>query len=234
MKKISFTRYNFLLLIEFLKIKDYLMTIELSGYHIPNRIARYMIVTLQDLMGENGLNAVLKQSGLPPYQEICPPDTMDNAFDFSLYSAICASVANTYGPRGAKVFLIRAGKASFRNGIQSFIDNYGAGLEIGGKILPITFKLPLLLKWIAKNYTETSDRIVEVKDGGDHYIYINKRCPVCYGRTVSAPDCHITLGFLQEATAFISNEAQFQIRQTTSIAAGDESCDFIIPKKPSE
>jgi len=210
------------------------MTIELSGYHIPNRIARYMIVTLQDLMGENGLNAVLKQSGLPPYQEICPPDTMDNAFDFSLYSAICASVANTYGPRGAKVFLIRAGKASFRNGIQSFIDNYGAGLEIGGKILPITFKLPLLLKWIAKNYTETSDRIVEVKDGGDHYIYINKRCPVCYGRTVSAPDCHITLGFLQEATAFISNEAQFQIRQTTSIAAGDESCDFIITKKPSE
>jgi hypothetical protein len=118
------------------------MTFELSGYHIQNRIARYMIVTLQDLMGENGLNAVLKQSGLPSYKEICPPDTMDNAFDFSLYSGICGAVANTYGPRGAKVFLIRAGRAG-----------YGA---------------------------------------------------------------------------------QFQIRQTTSIAAGDESCDFIIPKKPMD
>jgi len=41
------------------------MTIELSGLYIPNRIARYMIVTLQDLMGENGLNEVFKQSGLP-------------------------------------------------------------------------------------------------------------------------------------------------------------------------
>lgn len=210
------------------------MSIELSGYHVPNRIARYMIVTLQDLMGENGLNAVLKQSGLPPFQEICPPDTMDNAFDFSLYSAICAAVANTYGPRGAKVFLIRAGKAGFRNGIQSFIDNYGAGLEIGGKIVPLSIKLPLFLKWIAKNYTETSDRIVEVKDAGDHYLYINKRCPVCYGRSVTAPDCHITQGFLQEATAFISNGAQFQIRQITSIAAGDKSCDFIVPKRPVE
>ncbi|HSM24493.1 MAG TPA: 4-vinyl reductase [Anaerolineaceae bacterium] len=210
------------------------MSIELSGYHVPNRIARYMIVTLQDLMGENGLNAVLKQSGLPSFQEICPPDTMDNVFDFSLYSAICAAVANTYGPRGARVFLIRAGKAGFRNGIQSFIDNYGAGLEIGGRILPLSIKLPVFLRWIAKNYSETSDRIVEVKDAGDHYLYINKRCPVCYDRKVTSPDCHITLGFLQEATAFISNGSQFQVRQITSIAAGDESCDFIIPKRPME
>ena len=48
--------------------KDVRMTIEPSGYYVPNRIARYVIVTLQDLMGENGLNAVLKQSGLPGYQ----------------------------------------------------------------------------------------------------------------------------------------------------------------------
>ena len=144
------------------------MTIIASGFHVPNRIARYMIVTLQDLMGENGLNAVLKQSGLPSYREICPPDTMDNIFDFSLYSAICAAVANTYGPRGAKVFLIRAGRAGFRNGIQSFIANYGASLEGTGKLVPLAIKLPLVLKWIAKNYKETSDRIVEVQDGDEH------------------------------------------------------------------
>ena len=58
------------------------MTIELNGLCVPNRIARYMMMTLQDLMGENSLNAVLKQSGLPTYREICPPDNMDNAFDF--------------------------------------------------------------------------------------------------------------------------------------------------------
>ena len=208
------------------------MTVELSGLYIPNRVARYMIVTLQDLMGENGLNVILRQSGLPVFKEICPPDTMDNSFDFAIYSAICGAVANTYGPRGAKAFLIRAGKAGFRNGIQSFIDNYGAGLELTGKLVPLSIKLPLFLRWIAKNYTESSDRIVEVKDNGDHYLYINKRCPVCYGRHVTSPDCHITLGFLQEATSFISNNSQFQIRQTTSIAAGDPSCDFTIPKRP--
>lgn len=206
--------------------------IEKSGLHVPNRIARYMISTLHDLMGENGLNAVLRHGGLPDYQTILPPDNMLNVFDFAYYSAICSAVAETYGPRGAKVFLIRAGRAGFLNGIQSFIDNYGASLEATGKLVPLSIKLPLFLRWIAKNYTETSDRIVKVKDMGDHYLYINHRCPVCWGRKSASPDCHITLGFLQEATSFISMGASFQIRQVSAIACGNSSCDFIIPKHP--
>lgn len=206
--------------------------IEKSGLHVPNRIARYMISTLHDLMGENGLNAVLRHGGLPDYQTILPPDNMLNVFDFAYYSAICSAVAETYGPRGAKVFLIRAGRAGFLNGIQSFIDNYGASLEATGKLVPLSIKLPLFLRWIAKNYTETSDRIVKVKDMGDHYLYINHRCPVCWGRKSASPDCHITLGFLQEATSFISMGASFQIRQVSAIACGNASCDFIIPKHP--
>lgn len=206
--------------------------IEKSGLHVPNRIARYMISTLHDLMGENGLNAVLRHGGLPDYQTILPPDNMLNVFDFAYYSAICSAVAETYGPRGAKVFLIRAGRAGFLNGIQSFIDNYGASLEATGKLVPLSIKLPLFLRWIAKNYTETSDRIVKVKDMGDHYLYINHRCPVCWGRKSVSPDCHITLGFLQEATSFISMGTSFQIRQVSAIACGNASCDFIIPKHP--
>lgn len=206
--------------------------VEKSGFYVPNRIAYFMLDSLQDLMGEHGLNAVLHRASLPEYKILLPPNNMDRAFDFSDYAAVCEAVADTYGPRGAKVFMIRAGKAGFRNGIQSFIDNYGASLEATGKLVPLAIKLPLFLKWIAKNYTESSDRIIDVKDMGDHYLYINRRCPVCWGRHVSTPDCHITLGFLQEATNFISMGSNFQIRQVSSIAAGDETCDFIIPKHP--
>jgi predicted hydrocarbon binding protein len=206
--------------------------IEKSGLHLPNRIARYMIMTLHDLMGENGLNAVLRRGGLPYFQTILPPDDMENAFDFADYSAICAAVAETYGPRGAKVFLIRAGKAGFAKGIQSFLDNYGSSIEATGKLVPLSIKLPLFLRWMAKTYSESSDRVISVKDMGDHYLYINHRCPVCWGRKVSNPDCHITLGFLQEATHFISMGSNFQINQISSIAMGSPSCDFVVPKHP--
>ncbi|OJX38338.1 MAG: hypothetical protein BGO78_10060 [Chloroflexi bacterium 44-23] len=206
--------------------------IEKSGFYMNNRVARYMISSLQDLMGENGLNAVLRHGGLPDYQTILPPDDMLREFDFSDYGAICTALAETYGPRGAKAFLIRAGRAGFLNGIQSFLDNYGASLEATGKLVPLRIKLPLFLRWIAKNYSETSDRIVRIKDQGDHYLYINERCPVCWGRRATQLDCHITLGFLLEATGFISNGARFDIRQISSIGMGDASCDFVVPKRP--
>ena len=206
--------------------------IEKSGFYMNNRVARYMISSLQDLMGENGLNAVLRQGGLPDYATILPPDDMVRAFDFADYGAICTALAETYGPRGAKAFLIRAGRAGFLNGIQSFLDNYGSSLEATGKLVPLRIKLPLFLRWIAKNYTETSDRIVRVKDQGDHYLYINERCPVCWGRRTTSPDCHITLGFLLEATSFIANGAKFDIRQVSSIGMGDASCDFVVGKRP--
>ena len=116
---------------------------EKSGLYVPNRIAYYMIYSLMDLMGENGLNAVLRRAKLPEYKVILPPDNMDREFDFADYAAVCEAVADTYGPRGAKVFMIRAGKAGFRNGIQSFIDNYGASLEATGRLVPLSIKLPL-------------------------------------------------------------------------------------------
>ncbi|PKO15822.1 MAG: hypothetical protein CVU39_09880 [Chloroflexi bacterium HGW-Chloroflexi-10] len=154
--------------------------VEKSGLYLPNRIARVMLVTLSDLMGEHGLNAALHRAGLPEYQQLIPPDNMEKVFDFADYAAVCTGVTDTYGPRGAKVFMIRAGRAGFLNGIQGFIQQYGASLEATGKLVPLSIKLPLFLKWIARNYNETSDRLVEVKDAGNHYLYINNRCPVCW------------------------------------------------------
>jgi predicted hydrocarbon binding protein len=128
--------------------------------------------------------------------------------------------------------MMQAGTAFFNSGIGPFMENYGAGLDFGNKLVPLSLKLPLFLKWIARTYNATSDLIVEVRDGGDHYLYVNKRCPICWGREVQKPDCHHTLGFLQAATNFIAIDSRFQIRQVTSIGAGDPSCDFVVPKHP--
>ena len=203
-----------------------------SGFHVSNRIARLMLISLEDMMGTNGLNAVLKLGGLPNYDQLLPPDDMELAFDFADYGAICSAVADTYGPRGSRVLMMRAGFAFFNSGIGPFMESYGAGLNFGNKLMPLSLKLPLFLKWIARTYNNTSDLIVEVHDGGDHYLYVNKRCPICWGRHVTKPDCNHTLGFLQAATNFIAIDSRFQIRQISSIGAGDPSCDFVIPKQP--
>ncbi len=201
-----------------------------SGYYVSNRIARLMLVSLQDMMGLNGLNAVLKLGRLPSYDQLLPPDDMVQAFDFADYGALCGAVLDTYGSRGARVLMVRAGTAFFNAGIGPFMENYGKGMDLGNRLVPFSLKLPLFLKWIARTYNATSDLIVEVKDGGDHYLYINKRCPICWQRHVSAPDCHHTLGFLQAAIRFIAIDKNIPIRQISSIGAGDEACVFTVGK----
>lgn len=203
-----------------------------SGYCVSNRIGRLMLVALADMMGQNGLNAVLKLGKLPDYETLLPPDDMVQAFDFADYGALAGAVLDTYGPRGAKVLMVRAGAAFFNAGIGPFMENYGAGMDVGNRLVPFSLKLPLFLKWIARTYNATSDLIVEIKDGGDHYLYVNKRCPICWGRHVSTPDCHHTLGFLQAAIRFIAIDKNIPIRQVSSIAMGDPSCDFEVGKRP--
>ena len=201
-----------------------------SGYYVSNRIARLMLMALADMMGVNGLNAVLKLGRLPVYDTLLPPDDMVQAFDFADYGALAGAVLDTYGARGARVLMVRAGAAFFDAGIGPFMASYGAGMEAGNRLIPFSIKLPLFLKWIARTYNATSDLIVEIKDGGDHYLYINKRCPICWGRHVSTPDCHHTLGFLQAAIRFIAIDKNIPIRQISAIGAGDEACVFTVGK----
>jgi predicted hydrocarbon binding protein len=192
---------------------------------------RITLLTLQDMMGENGLHAAFKRGSLEVLIHGMPPDDMQPQFDFADYAALAAAVEDIYGPRGAKVLLARAGRQAFANGISGFTERLGvAGLAL--KAIPLQLKLGRFLKNIAKTYSETSDRKCDLWEENDYYLFINRTCPVCWGRSLSKPGCHITLGFLQQATNWISNGSEFEVRQVSSIACGDPSCDFKISKNP--
>ena len=202
-----------------------------SNLYLPNRIVRITLLTLQDMMGENGLNAVYKLGKLDELILRLPPDDMERQFDFADYAALAAAVEEIYGSRGAKVLLARAGRKAFDNGISAFTERLGvAGLAL--KAIPLQLKLGRFLKNIAKTYSESSDRKCDLHEENSNYIFINRTCPVCWGRRLNKPGCFITLGFLQEATHWISNGAEFEVRQVACIACGDPSCDFKISKTP--
>jgi hypothetical protein len=38
-----------------------------SGYYYPNKMGRIFLTALEDVMGRNGLNALLRQAGLEHY-----------------------------------------------------------------------------------------------------------------------------------------------------------------------
>jgi hypothetical protein len=53
-----------------------------SGYFYANKIAYLALKALADVMGRNGLNAILNLAHLPHLIENPPPDNLAKEFDF--------------------------------------------------------------------------------------------------------------------------------------------------------
>ena len=81
---------------------------EKSGYYYPNKFARIFIDAMEEVMGKNGLNAVLNLAGLQHYVDNYPPDNLEKGFDFSEFTALNVALEDMYGPRGGRGLALRA------------------------------------------------------------------------------------------------------------------------------
>ena len=59
-----------------------------SGLHYPNNIARIYLQAMEEVMGKNGLNAILNMAGLNQLVDNYPPNNLNREFDFADYSAL--------------------------------------------------------------------------------------------------------------------------------------------------
>ena len=87
--------------------------IEESGLFYPNKFGLITIKALEDVMGRNGLNAILNLAGLTKYTDSYPADNLEKGFDFSELSSLGVALEEMYGPRGGRGLALRAGRATF-------------------------------------------------------------------------------------------------------------------------
>lgn len=202
-----------------------------SGLYYPNKIARLALLAIEEVMGKNGLNAVLNLAGLTHLIDNYPPDNLERKFDFADFSSINGALEEMYGPRGGRGLALRAGRAVFNEGLRNFGALAGVG-DLAFKVLPLSAKVHIGLPAMAKIFTTTSDQLSTVQEFSDHFIYTIHRCPVCWGRHVDRPACYIATGLIQEGLKWVSGGREFKVSQTTCHAAGDEKCNFQVMKEP--
>jgi predicted hydrocarbon binding protein len=204
-----------------------------SGYYYPNKIARIILEALEDVMGKNGLNAILNLAHLSHLIDNMPPDNLDKAFDFAYVSAINLALEEMYGPRGGRGLALRAGRAAFAEGLRNFGALAGVG-DLAFKVLPLKAKLRIGLPAMAKIFSQVSDQITTVEEKENEYIYTIHRCPVCWGRqgTTDKPVCYMAVGLLQEGLKWVSGGNEFRVNESKCVAKGDEVCEFVIQKEP--
>jgi hypothetical protein len=186
---------------------------------------------MEEVMGRNGLLAILNLTGLQIYRDAFPPNNLEREFDFADFAGLNQGVFDIYGPRGGRGLSLRGGRATFDRGLKDFGALAGVS-DLAFRVLPLSTKLRVGLPALARIFSQFSDQISYVKNFDDHFLYYIDRCPVCWGRQSNSPICFVAMGLLQESLKWVSNGHEFRVDELSCIATGDPSCIFKIDKRP--
>jgi predicted hydrocarbon binding protein len=191
---------------------------------IVNGLVRQALVSAEEVMGANGLHAVLRAAGLERYIDNLPPNNMEPAIKTSDYARLNQAIEEFYG-RGGRGMLRRVGKASFQYGIREQASLMGiAGVAL--KILPEKQRIKIILNGVVNALKKSNPEVdAWVEESGDRIAYIEKSCAICWGRQSDSPICHLYVGSIGEAVLFATG-VEHEIIETDCLARGDTYCRF--------
>ena len=124
-------------------------------YYYPNRMGRIILLSLEEIIGRNGVNAVLNRADLPDYIGNYPPHNQDFKFPFKHVSQILGGLEALYGPHGGQGIALRSGRSCFQYGLREFGPLFGL-TDLTFRLLPLQTKLKVGGNSFAKCSTGTA------------------------------------------------------------------------------
>src|SRR5512142_2720509 len=145
---------------------------------IINALVRQALVSAQEVMGENGLNAVLRSMDLERFIGNFPPNDTQPGIKTVEYAKFNEAIESFYG-RGGKGMLRRIGKASFQYGVRE----QGALMGVAGaaiKLMPQRQRIKFVLNAMVNALKKTNDQVnAWVEDEGGKLAYCESTCAIC-------------------------------------------------------
>ena len=191
---------------------------------IINSLVRQALVSMQEVMGDHGLNAVLKSCALEKFIDNFPPNDLEPSIKASQYAQLNQAVEDFYG-RGGRGILRRIGKASFLYGVREQAALLGiAGVAL--KVLPERQRIKFILNGMANALKKSNAEVnAWLDESGDRLAYVDATCGVCTSRHSDRPICHLYIGSVSEAVRWATGK-EYEVIETHCSAKGDEYCRF--------
>lgn len=196
---------------------------------IPNYFLHFSLRGIHDIMGTNGLNAILNITGLTKFRDNIPPNNEEiesNAVDVG---KLIKGAIDLIGQNGAKAILKKAGRSGYRLSLDEAPELMGAlGAEL--KKLPTDReRIASLMGAIGYDanriFGEGHQELVPIDDGFEIRI---AECEWCWGITgMSLPVCFAELGLEEEAILWATGKL-YDVTEIACRAMGAERCVFRI------
>ena len=190
------------------------------------------MLSMEETMGKNALNAVLNLADLGHWVNNYPPSNFDKRVSFNEISALHQGLEEMYGPRGGRGVALRTGMAAFKYGLQEFGGALDAG-DLAFKLLPLNMKLREGAHRLAEAFNKFTDQKVMLTDEPHHFLWKVEGCAACWGRRSETPCCHMAVGLVQESFYWVSGGNNFEVTEVSCIACGDKTCTIQAEKEPN-
>jgi len=197
----------------------------------PNRLGRIVLLAFEEVMGKNGLNAILDLASLSHLIDNYPKDTDKPVISFGTFSQLQSSLEQRYGPHGGRGLSLRAGRVFFANGLRSYSSELGLN-DTSFRLQPPDLKLTTLLYAMTDFFNLRTNQNISLRESEQMVHWIIERCPWCWGRHGFEPTCQFAVGMLQEALYWVSGGKFYNVVEETCVAQGNPACLIVIDRNP--
>ncbi len=198
-----------------------------SGYFFPNKAVLDQLCALEDLMGKNGLSAVLNLSGLKGWIDHYPPDDLEKQIDFADVASIQLALEEVYGVRAGR----NIARRSAWPGMEGALRQIGALdplSEVATSARAPGEKIAIALTSLAAALSRLSDQASQVRPTESGQLFSSQPCPHCWGRKASEPVCHTIVGVIEELCGRVAGGAACTVQEIACTACGSDDCRFLI------
>jgi predicted hydrocarbon binding protein len=200
--------------------------------YIPNSMMYVTLLTVREIIGENGLNSILNYSALNKYRDNFPPNDDRLEVTGSDFRGIIAGIIDVFGEKGARPILYSAGRRGFQLVLEKnprMIGFAGLGLKLLSKKKRLEKVFTLGAESANKNFGE--NQRFYVSDEG--FVCELFECYWCEGLTSNGPVCFGEVGLDAEVAKWATGD-EYEVREVLCRARGDDVCKIVISPEPRQ
>lgn len=191
------------------------------------------LLTIKDILGENGFKALLNHSKISKYIEALPPNDEKLEVPLSDFSQLFMGILDIFGERGARPLLFNLGRRSFNIILEENPNLFGL-VGLGLKILSKKKRIDKLFTIASKETNKIFGENQKYYMSDEGFVFEIYDCFWCRGLKTEGPICFAEVGWDVEAAKWASGGDNHEVREVLCRAKGDDMCKFVISLDPKE
>ncbi len=191
----------------------------------PQRMGRILHQAMEEVLGGDGLRAVLLAAQLPDPDAVGSEfvDEASGHFSRSKLHQVLTALGQEYGSEAGRGLALRIGRACFQYALREYGDALGLTAN-AFRLLPFPAKLDKFAGSLAGLFNSPADQLVRIEKQAGKLLWTMEQCPFCGQTHSDEAHCLLPVGLAEEALYWLSGGKMFSVEEVACIARGDAAC----------